>query len=176
MVSEFPPGVGVRPENFPRRNRIISGLSLGVLVVEAAEKSGSLISGRFALEQGRELFAIPGSIHNPMARGCHQLIRNGAKLVEKASDIFEEIASLLPDTHAIAPSCPSKTARDSAVLSSAGLRLLAAIGDSPTHTDALCEFLQWSVSDIALAVLELELNGLAARAADGTLMRCAPSA
>lgn len=152
LVSEFPTGTPVLRENFPRRNRIISGLSVGVLVVEAARTSGSLITARHAMEQGREVFAIPGSVHNPLARGCHALIREGAKLVEGVEDIVEELTPI--DAPAASPATPSAPSS----LSVEQQRLLDAIGYEPVTIDTLvgrCGLTANAVSSILL-ILELE--------------------
>ena len=110
LVSELPPQTPARAENFPRRNRIISGLALGTLVTEAAPGQRLPDHGPLALEQGREVFAMPGSIHNPLARGCHALIRDGAKLVEEAADILQELAPLLAGRLGAVPQGPSPEA------------------------------------------------------------------
>lgn len=166
LVSEFAPGTPPRPENFPRRNRLISGLSLGVLVVEAARESGSLITARLAAEQGREVFAIPGSIHNVMARGCHRLIRQGAKLVETAEDVLEEIGDQVGSWLREVRSAPSTTRaphRHQAVLD--------ALGDAAQSLDELVERLGLGVDQLSAVLLELELEGLLASAPGGRVMR-----
>ena len=159
IVSEFPPGTPPRRENFPRRNRIISGMSLGTLVVEATRRSGSLITARLASEQGREVFAIPGSIHNPMARGCHQLIRQGAKLVESGADIFEELGQLA----AVNPDSLSAQANGRPEVSAQRdpeyLRLLQALGHDPVSQDELGRRTGLTAAELSSMLLILELEG-----------------
>jgi DNA processing protein len=157
MISEFPLGTPPRPENFPRRNRIISGLSLGTLVVEAATKSGSLITARQALEQGREVFAIPGSIHNPLARGCHQLIREGAKLVETASDIIEELGALAAVD---LPAAASFNADQNDLELDEEYRvLLNCLAYDPIEVDSLIQESGLTADSVSSMLLLLELQG-----------------
>ncbi|MDZ7791817.1 MAG: DNA-processing protein DprA [Xanthomonadales bacterium] len=171
LVSQFPPGIGPLRGNFPARNRIISGMSLGVLVVEAGLKSGSLITARLANEQGREVFAIPGSVHNPLSRGCHRLIRDGARLVETADEVVEELAPLahqLADEigDLLAPK-PSRTAAGLEESSSAPHmtedpeyeRLLEAVGFDPTPVDQIIERSQLTPAAVSSMLLMLELDG-----------------
>jgi len=152
IVSEFPLGTPAVAHNFPRRNRIISGLARGVLVVEAAPESGSLITARLAAEQGREVFAIPGSIHSPVARGCHKLIKQGAKLVETASDILEELGNYpatAPESVATTPAADEPA-------------LLVALGHGPCALDDLVERTGQSADLLLPELLTLELGGLVA--------------
>lgn len=150
IVSEFPLGTPAMAGNFPRRNRLIAGLSAGILVVEAALESGSLITARLAAEQGREVFAIPGSIHSPVARGCHRLIRQGAKLVETASDILEELApgqGCLPAGDAF-PAAGQDTHP-----------ILIALGHGPSGLDDLVERSGLGAEKLLPELLNLELAG-----------------
>jgi len=157
LVSEFPIGTSPQPGNFPQRNRIISGLSLGTLVVEAAIRSGSLISARYALEQGREVFAIPGSIHNPLARGCHHLIREGAKLVETAEDVIDELGSLAAACSALPGMLEETTSPQQ--LGEEYLQLLDSIDFDPTSIDQLVERSGLTPAEVSSMLLQLELSG-----------------
>jgi DNA processing protein len=164
LVSEFPPGVEAHKDHFPRRNRIISGLSLGTLVVEAGIHSGALITAGYAAEQGREVFAIPGSIHSPQSKGCHRLIKQGAKLVEAAADIIEELApqaiARLRETQSGGEELrrePNKPA-DSAI--TAGYeKLLAAMGWDPVSVDGLVKRCGLTAGEVSSMLLILELEG-----------------
>lgn len=164
LVSEFRPDAKPRAEHFPRRNRIISGLSVGVLLVEAAEKSGSLITARYAVEQGRDVFAIPGSIHNPTSRGCNQLIKNGACLVQSAQDVLEEIGNLVhwSVTHNAYSELNAqhdlfKQAETTEALPFA--ELLANLGTQAIPVDILSDRTNIPVNEIMMQLLELELLG-----------------
>ncbi len=156
LVSEFPPGTGPARANFPRRNRIISGLSVGTLVVEAARFSGSLITARLAVESGREVFAIPGSIHSALSRGCHQLIKQGAKLVEEAADVLSELQISLPKEPLTAQSAAASKPR---VLDKEYEMLLDALGFEPATIDTLVARTQLPGESVASMLLILELEG-----------------
>ena len=157
LISEFALGTPPRPGHFPRRNRLISGLALGVLVVEAAPQSGSLITARLAAEQGREVFAIPGSIHSPLAKGCHQLIREGAKLVESAEDILEELRwQWSPPTPQADPPAEG---------------LIAQLGTEPVGLDTLLTRSGLTVDRLSAMLLTLELEGRVAQLPGGLYQR-----
>jgi DNA processing protein len=163
LVSEFAPGTPPLSSNFPRRNRIIAGLTRGTLVVEAALQSGSLITARLAAEAGREVFAVPGSIHSPLSRGCHALIRQGAKLVESASDILEEMQPGLGRAAVPAPVAGAIVRGGDAVLD--------AMGHDPVTLDALCARTGYSAQDLSARLLELELEDRVARLPGGLYQR-----
>ncbi|MGV6815876.1 MAG: DNA-processing protein DprA [Thiotrichales bacterium] len=160
IVSELPVGTQVAPGNFPRRNRIISGLSLGTLVIEAARKSGSLITARYANEQGREVFAIPGSIHNPLARGCHQLIRQGGKLVETAEDILEELAPQLSNFQKHEPIQETASNSSKEAIDPEHLDLLKYIDFEPTPIDMIIIRSGLTAETVSSMLLIMELNDL----------------
>lgn len=167
IVSEFPLGTPPLNQNFPKRNRIIAGLARGTLVVEAALQSGSLITARLATEQGKEVFAIPGSIHSPQSRGCHALIRQGAKLVETVSDVLEELQS--EDAAASTAANPRSEAADAMPEH----RLLRNMGYYPVSLDALCARTGFSAAELQAQLLELELAGSVARLPGGLFQRVA---
>ena len=171
MISEFPLGTPPLTANFPKRNRIISGLSRGTLVVEAALQSGSLITARLAAEQGKEVFAIPGSIHSPQSRGCHALIKQGAKLVELAQDVLEELGpgfaclTNAPGANDSLESAPSDPAQNDP--------LLEALGFDATSLDALQARTGLDTARLQARLLELELDGQVARLPGGLFQRMA---
>ena len=158
VVSEYPPGTPPMRAYFPQRNRLISGLCLGTLVVEAARRSGSLITARLAAEQGREVFALPGSIHNPLARGCHQLIRDGAKLVESADDIICELAPLAAHVlQSSMESTPSEGGVDSD--DKEYVKLRKSLGHDPVGIDELVQHSGLTIDQVSSMLLILELDG-----------------
>ena len=174
LVSEFAPGVGPQKHFFPQRNRIIAGLTLGTLVVEATRRSGSLITAGLAMDYGREVFAVPGSIHNPLARGCHLLIRQGAKLVEEAADVLVELAPLLSLSGVILE--PARPAAED----TAGARfasdpsydkLLNELGFSPTSIADLGARVQLTTAELSSMLLLLELEGLVEALPGGRYVR-----
>lgn len=166
VISSFAPGVGPRPGHFPARNRIITGVSAGVVVIEAGERSGSLITARLAGEQGREVFAVPGSIRNPMARGCHRLIRQGARLVEHADEVIAELGPLIGELAGelrdmLAAEGATEPARGSDCEPPEGKarELLDAIGFDPTSIDEIIVRTGMTTQAISSMLLELELEG-----------------
>ena len=155
MLSEYSLGTPPLPPNFPMRNRIIAGLARGTLVVEAALQSGSLITARLASEAGRDVFAIPGSIHSPQSRGCHALIKQGAKLVETGQDVLEE----LPSFQSVSPAIPSEATPEEENIDP----LLQALGFDPVTLDALVARTGWPAVQLNTRLLELEMEGQVAR-------------
>ena len=172
VVSEFLPHTGPEPWNFPRRNRIISGLSHGVLVVEAAKRSGSLITARIAAEQGREVFVLPGSIHNPLARGCHQLIRQGAKLVETVNDILEELPALLAweQNRVVNQAEIILNPKTSVSMSKDAKQLLTYIAYDPATVDVLALRSGLDLPILYTCLMELELKGLISMTSGGYVL------
>jgi len=162
LVSAFPPHTPPRASHFPRRNRIIAGLSLGTLVIEASIRSGSLITARLAAEQGREVFAIPGSIHSPLARGCHRLIREGAHLVEGTAELLAELAPLAhAQGHAISAQLDAAAAPSGSVqpIDATARTVLRALGHDPLDVDQLIERSALHPSQVAAALTVLEIEG-----------------
>lgn len=186
VISSFAPGVGPRAGHFPARNRIISGMSAGVLVIEAGIRSGSLITARLAGEQGREVFAVPGSIRNPLARGCHRLIRQGARLVESPDEIVDELRPLIAElagelrgllTPGAADSPETVApADDDAVVDSHAAdpqveALLSAVGYDPTSVDEIMARTKFTTQAVSSMLLELELQGRVAAHGGGRYSR-----
>ena len=167
ILSEFMPGTGPAKHHFPRRNRVISGLSLATLVVEASMRSGSLITARLASEQGRDVFAIPGSIHNPQARGCHQLIRDGAVLTENVEQITNELGPLLGYlNHKNSAAC-----EEAVSLAAEEQSLLQHIAFDPVTIDQLCESSGLTIDKLSSILLALELKQVIESAPGGRIVR-----
>ncbi len=164
IVSEFPLGTPPKAGNFPRRNRLISGFSMGVLVVEAALESGSLVTARLALEQGRDVFAMPGSIHSALSKGCHRLIKQGAKLVESATDVLEELGGRLAATVMTPVLSDEKDAIE-------GDSLLDALATGPLSMDQLAERIGLTVDALSVRLLSAEMAGTVARLPGGLYQR-----
>jgi DNA processing protein len=167
LISEFPLGTAPAAYNFPKRNRLISGLARGCLVIEAAAASGSLITARTAAEQGREVFAIPGSIHSPLSRGCHALIKTGAKLVESAQDVLDELSGFRATGYASTTAKHDRAAPQAEPSSG----LLDCMGHDPVDIDALCSRAGLSVEQVSAELLRLELDGLVAALPGGLYQR-----
>lgn len=179
IISEFPLGIEARPDHFPRRNRLIAGLALGTLVIEAGLQSGSLITARLAAEAGREVFALPGSIHNPLAKGCHRLIRDGARLVETAGEVIEALGpaarALGADlkTRLEAAEVPVRAASNEASRAQDPdyKTLLAALGNAPVALDELVTSTGLTPAALSSMLLLLELEGQVASAGNGRWQR-----
>lgn len=165
LLSEFPLGTSPVAGNFPRRNRLISGLAQGCLVIEAALASGSLITARAAAEQGREVFALPGSIHSPLSKGCHSLIKAGAKLVESAEDVLAELSGFRTSGYV------SATADEARSAGMPGFGLLAHMGHDPVDVDSLCARAGMSAEQVTSELLRLELEGRVATLPGGLYQR-----
>jgi len=168
IVSEFPPGTRARPANFPQRNRIISGLALATLVVEAARRSGSLITARLAAEQGREVLAVPGSIHNPQTGGCHQLIRDGAAIVETPADVTAELTGL---TSFILDQQTAESVDHDDRLDREQRNLLELIGYDPVNCDILVQRSGLTIDKLSSMLLVLEINDFIQSAPGGCFVR-----
>ena len=166
VVSEYLPAQRAAPYHFPERNRLISGLSLGVIVVEAGERSGSLITARLALEQGREVMAVPGSLGHSNARGCHRLLKAGAALVEDECDVFDALNFLPAVATAVAP--------QAAQLSEALAQVLTACGPGATGVDEICAQLGRPSMQVSALLSELEIEGFVQRVPDGYIRRPFP--
>jgi DNA processing protein len=168
LVSEFPLGTAPAAYNFPRRNRLISGLARGCLVVEAAAASGSLITARAAADQGRDVFAIPGSIHSPLSKGCHALIKSGAKLVESSDDVLAELAGFRRSGYA---STIKPATAEPSVSGSSDTGLLAQMGHDPVDIDSLCSRANMSAEQVSSQLLRLEIDGRVAALPGGLYQR-----